>query len=364
LTALLAPGIALYLLAVEPGIIRRPRLVATCAVALVGTAVALYLELPIRAAMGAPLVYGHPDTLGGFMYVVLGQQFGGLMTNPLDDLGQKAADLATLAGQQLGVLAAFVPAAAVVVALRQPRYALLTMTWMVVTCWFAASFHDGVVDRYYLGPLLIAITWLGVAAGLLVEAAFPAAAPRDLADEGAAGAAAAPLARTRLVAVIASLALAAGLVLPAALAAPATFRRVDLSRDARATDWSRWVMAVAEERAVIVSWWSFSTPLWYRTLVMGERPDVWVVADRDRLDENLGSIDDVIRANLASRPVYLIRYPNEISELEATWELELVSDPNGMQPLYRVVGPRAGADQTAPAARSAIVQPPPATMRP
>ncbi len=35
----------------------------------------LYLELPIRAAMGAPLVYGHPDTWDGFWYVVLGAQF-------------------------------------------------------------------------------------------------------------------------------------------------------------------------------------------------------------------------------------------------------------------------------------------------
>ena len=83
--------------------------------ALVGTAVVLYLELPIRAAMGAPLVYGRPDTVDGFLYVVLGQQFGGLVTNPLDDLGQKAADLVALAGQQLGLLAALVPAAAILV---------------------------------------------------------------------------------------------------------------------------------------------------------------------------------------------------------------------------------------------------------
>ena len=83
LTILLALGIALFVLAVEPGILRRPHLVARCVGALVGTTVILYLELPIRAAMGAPLVYGHPDTWDGFWYVVLGEQFRGDLAGPL-----------------------------------------------------------------------------------------------------------------------------------------------------------------------------------------------------------------------------------------------------------------------------------------
>jgi hypothetical protein len=112
----------------------------------------------------------------------------------------------------------------------------------------------------------------------------------------------------------------------------------------------------------MVSWWSYSTPLWYRTLLLGERPDVWVVDDRDRLDEDLGSVDDVIRANLATRPVYLVRYPSEIADLEAAWQLEVLLDPFGLQPLYSVVGPR-------PAAASAprtpgIARPRAATMGP
>jgi hypothetical protein len=101
--------------------------------------------------------------------------------------------------------------------------------------------------------------------------------------------------------------------------------------------------------AVIVSWWSFSTPLWYRTVVLGERPGVQVVDDRDRLDEDLGSVDDVIRANVALRPVYLVRKSAEISALEAAWILEIIPDPRGIQPLYRVVGPRPTAGRLMPA---------------
>jgi hypothetical protein len=67
-----------------------------------------------------------------------------------------------------------------------------------------------------------------------------------------------------------------------------------------------------------VSWWSYSTPLWYATIVDGRRPDITIVDDRDRLDQNLGDLDQVIARYLPSRPVYLIR--NGTSELPAVAE--------------------------------------------
>jgi len=367
LTLLLAPGIAFFVVAVEPRILLRPRLLALCAGALVGTAAALYLQLPIRAAMGAPLVYGLPNTWDGFWYVVLGEQFRGDLVDPFGDLGRKAGELVTLAGAQLGVLTAAVPAAFLLAAVRRPRFALLTVTWLVVTCWFAASYTNAVIDRYYLGPLLIVVAWLGVGAGILVQILVSRfggegeGEPRPTADPGPEDVAARPGAGARLAASALSAALAASLVLPAALAAPATASRIDLSRDTRATDWSRWALAAMEPDAVMISWWSFSTPLWYRTVVLGERPDIRVVDDRDRLDEGLGSVDDVIRATIATRPVYLLRNPGEMGDLELAWILETIVDPGGMQPIYRVVGPRPGAGR---AVHSATAQVRPATMPP
>jgi hypothetical protein len=363
LTILLAPGIALFVLVVEPRIVLRPRLLALCAVALAGTTVAVYLELPIRAAMGAPLVYGRPDTWDGFWYVVLGEQFRGDLVNPFGDLGRKLADLVTLAGQQLGVLAAVVPAAFIVVTLRRPRFALLTGTWLVIACWFAASYTNAAIDRYYLGPALIAITWLGVAAGLLVNAIVQRLGVHDPTDEpaGRGGAAGSTTGRVALAGGALGLGLAAALVLPAALAAPATVARVDASADTRATDWSRWVLATVEPDAVIISWWSYSTPLWYRTVILGERPDAWVVDDRDRLDEDLGTVDDVIRANLPTRPVYLIRNPGEMQALAASWVIVSIPDPRGQQPLYRVLGAQPGARL---GGSSAWLQARPASMAP
>ena len=111
LTLLLAPAIGVYVLLVQPGIVRQPRLIATCAGALVGTLVLVYLELPIRAGiLRAPLVYGTPNTWEGFLYIFLAQQFQGSVGSPLEDLGPKWAALAKLAAEQLGVLALFLPA--------------------------------------------------------------------------------------------------------------------------------------------------------------------------------------------------------------------------------------------------------------
>jgi len=331
LTVLLAPGIGLFVLAVEPRVWRRSAQLGRCVAALLGVAAVLYLELPIRAAMGAPLVYGHPDTWGGFWYVVLGLQFGGAVSGPFSDLAGKAGALVSLATAQFGPLAALIPASFLVVAIRRPRYALLTGMSLVVTCWFAASYTNADIERYYLGPILIAISWLAIAAAALVDGVE--AQLLVIEDD--------PGPRPRFVRILASLIVAVVLVAPAIIAAPTTRLIVDQSTDTRAADWSRWAFRTAEPDAVLVTWWGYSTPLWYRQVILGERADVRVVDDRTRLDENLGSVDDVIRANVGSRPVYLVRRDEDLAALEGGWLLDVVPDPGGLQPLLRVVGPRA-----------------------
>ena len=83
LTLLLAVPVGLYVLAVDPGIWHRGRLVLTCVAVLVGTVVLVYLELPLRAGpFRSALVYGTPNTLDGFRYIVLAEQFRGSLSNP------------------------------------------------------------------------------------------------------------------------------------------------------------------------------------------------------------------------------------------------------------------------------------------
>jgi hypothetical protein len=57
---------------------------------------------------------------------------------------------------------------------------------------------------------------------------------------------------------------------------------------------------------VVISWWSYLTPLWYVQRVEYRRPDITIADDRSRLDEHLGDIRDVIDAHLGREPVYVV----------------------------------------------------------
>jgi hypothetical protein len=93
---------------------------------------------------------------------------------------------------------------------------------------------------------------------------------------------------------------------------PSRFAAVDLSANRDASGWVDHALEVMEPDAIIVSWWSYSTPLWYAQHVEGRRPDLRIVDDRTRLDEDLGDIRDVIDAPLGRRPVYVIRDDQQI----------------------------------------------------
>lgn len=335
LTLLLAPAIGVFVLAVEPGLVRRPRLIVACATALVLTLVAVYLELPLRAGpFRAPLVYGHPETWDGFWYVALAEQFRGSVVGPFSELGPKFAELVGRTARAFGPLAILIPLAFVVTARSRPRYAVLSGIAVATTCFFAASYVNADIERYYLGPALIAWTWLAILGG---EAASIVAA--TLAGHGAARRRNGTRRTSRLEGALV-VAIALGLLVPTVVALPGRLRHVDRSRDTLAREWVDRALERMAPDAVIVSWWSYSTPLWYAQHVEGRRPDIAIIDDRTRLDEHLGELTDVIDANLSSRPVYVIRVdPSEIAALERRYLLEPL-DGIPVMSLTRVVARR------------------------
>jgi hypothetical protein len=350
LTVLLAPGIGLFVVATYPGILDRPRFILGLAGALFGTALLLYLELPIRAGLlRAPLVYGHPERLDGFLYVVLAEQFLGSLSQPFADLGGKVVDLARFGYDQLGILAALIPAAFVVTVKREPRYALLTGVSFLITVWFAASYENADISRYYLGPAVFAVTWLALLAAEFVDVAGRVAgvgrAGRSLgAAAGPTSAAPRPLTGWRFgtavrPAVVIELAVAAALLIPTVPALPERGRAADLTNQREASEWEHAAFSLFEPNAVVVSWWSYSTTLWYGQIIEGQRPDVSIVDDRTRLDENLGEVTDVIDAYLGTRPVYVVRLPDDddMAAVEARYNLETFDMPTE-QPVQKVLG--------------------------
>jgi hypothetical protein len=435
LTLLLAIPVGLFVLAVDPGILRRGRLVLSCVAALGVTVLLVYLELPLRAAPGplqAALVYGRPNTWDGFKYIVLAEQFQGSLSDPFGELPRKFGELVTRTVAQFGVLAPLIPLGLLVTAVRRPRYALLTGTAVAITCFFSASYINADINRYYLGPALMAWTWLAILAAAVVERltgiaggdawtaepvgasrpapdldrpatgtadvahpepdgdqpAFatadiaqpapdgdrPATATADVArpepdgDEPAfatadpappapngdqpAFATADPArpaewsdesrdlnaARTR--AGLTALLIAIALLVPTLVAGTGRYAAVDQRGQLDARVWTDHVLEVMQPNAVIVSWWSFSTPLWYAQRVEGRRPDITIVDDRTRLDENLGGLNDVIDANLGMRPVYVIRLDQrELTGLAQRYQLEYI-DGADASALTHVVGRR------------------------
>ncbi len=321
LTLLLIPAVGLFVLAVEPGIIRRPRLILAALAACLVVATLLYLELPLRAGLfRAPLVYGHPETWSGFWDVVLARQFQGDVGGPLADLAGRVNGFMKLAFTQFGPWLILVPSGLFITAVRHPRYALLSGVALLTTCLFAASYTNAAIERYYIGPVFFSWTWLAVLGGAIVDAVTGRVSGM----------------RRRAVAPIVALGVSVVLLLPFAGAFQGRWRNIDQSGNVWEHAWLDEAFTTLERDAVVISWWSYSTPLWYGQLVEHRRPDVWVVDDRTRFDEHLGEITDVIEANLDTRPVYLIPVsPAEVEALSRRYVIEQARPPGN---LYRVIG--------------------------
>ncbi len=341
LTLMLAPAIGLFVLAVAPLLVLQWRLILACAATLVATTALLWLELPIRAAMHAPLVYAHPDTWSGFLYVVMGQQFGGIPATIGDDLGQKYTAVMSLISGWMGPLG-YVAALGIGTSLvRRPRYVVLALLAAAVTSAFAASYQNSDLERYYLVPVFVAFSFVGLGLADAVSlgvwlaetvssrggtsAPEPDGEAAGHAGDGATGLPARGGPSWQAPALLAVEAgLAAILVAASVTAVPVRESVAQFGDNSGAVSqatqtgrqtWMRAVLALPDQGglpadAVIVSNWSDSTTLWYGQKVEGLRPDILIVDDSMRVaaGDNLGEVWDVIDRYLGQRPVFLLRF--------------------------------------------------------
>jgi hypothetical protein len=357
LALLVAPAVAVFVLISDWRVILRWRTVVACFVALLGTMAILFAELPIRGAMHAPLVYGHPDNVSGFLYVVMGQQFTGSLADPFGDLPLKAGHVIDLFTGWMGPVGELAIIGFGTSLVYRPRYVVLTGLAALATCVFSASYANADIERYYLVPLLIAFTWAGLAIadllGLLgwivseigLTMPMKARASADTETESAVGSAdepadepaiqTEPTSRGRMfesgwaarAVLIGEIAIAVTLVY--SLVSVVQTRQLPENSVVGAVSevgntgdeaWVRAILSPADkgglpEDSVIMAWWSDSTRLWYGQKVLGLRPDIYVVDDRTRLDANLGEVQDVFNKYLGNRPVFAIRLSGGIDGL-------------------------------------------------
>ena len=327
LTYLLAPGIALFVLIVQPGILRRPKLIAACASGLVLAAGLLYAYLPIRSAMNPPLDYANPETWDGFRYLVFAEQFRGTF-RPLPGFGDALRAVGQETLQELGAVAPLALVGLLAAAWQRIGLMLLLAAWFAINWFFALGYVNADIGRYYLVPMLAAAVLGGLGASAVVDALVWLW--RRVAQRRASAA---------LVAAV-SVAIAVIALTPSLTFVPARFRSVDASRDQMARRWLDGVMTRLPQEAVVVSWWSFSTTLWYGQYVEHVRPDVTVVDDSTITQHNLGTANDVIDSYLGRRPVFLIRLAVDVPTFESRYVLTPLPGISG--PVYSVDGMKAG----------------------
>ena len=103
-------------------------------------------------------------------------------------------------------------------------------------------------------------------------------------------------------------------------------------------------LAVIAPGAIVMSWWSYATPLWYARYVDGARPDVEVVLG----DRSIAA--ELDRRFPDGRPIYLVQRQAQLDEIRQRYVLEPVAACG--ETLQRVVRPRAEAEasrqETAP----------------
>jgi 4-amino-4-deoxy-L-arabinose transferase-like glycosyltransferase len=327
LTLLLIPPIGLYVLSVEPGVWRRWKLVLACLGAALGTVALVYLELPIRGGLvPAPLIYGQPATWDGFWYIALAEQFRGSLDNPFADLPAKLDDLVRLAREQLGLVALAIPPAFLISVRRAPRYTLLTGSALLVTVLFNQAYSNADINRYYLGPVLVVWTWIGILAAEVADLAAVLVA--SLGARGRLQTLESPA--VQRASMVAAGIVGAVLLLPTLQDFANRRHEADRSGDTGAAQWVAEALPAVPEGAVLISWWSTSTPLWYAQKVQGLRPDIDIIDDRTMLDRNIGRAPDVIAANLGHHPVYVIRANDrDLNELLDQFDMTLVASSGG-----------------------------------
>jgi hypothetical protein len=333
LTGLLALGIAPWLFFVDPGFWRRWKLILTCAGLLV-LGLMTYLYIPIRALTPPepPLFYARPTTLDRLKYLIFAEQFHGLFDNfqnPFDFFGikwQKAESV--LARQFMGPGWLIVAMGAATLAVRRLGAFVFLGLIVVGNVFYSLNFEDGDIDRYYLTSALVAAAFLGVAIAFLAATCARAVAEASRRSAGTIG-------RRRLARVAGVVVVALAAIFPG-VALISGYDSHDLSHNRDADRWVASVYAALPPNAVVISWWSYSTPLWYHRWIEGERPDVKIIDERNILDDGYGTATAAIRTFLGRRPVYVVPTDWDVGRYRLLFNTEDVDTYGGYTALLHI----------------------------
>lgn len=283
------PPYALFILVVEPRLLRRPgRLLALLVAFLLP--LLTYLYLPIRARAHPPFDPGNLNTLDGFLDLVLARGLSyNLFRYSWADQPRLWASFFTLLRLQFNPLAL---ALAVIGVgwLARHRWRVLLVTALFALLELAYTLNTiSDIHGYLLPVFMLVAVWIG-AGGQAVVAGLRGLAQRRGREAWA-------RAGTLL------------LLLPLwTLAANFVPLRAAASRADEV--FARQVFELVEKDAYVACDWGTYTPLWHRQQVEHVRPDVEVEAIWPGPNPFLTAVE----RHLGTRPVYLTLYKREVAE--------------------------------------------------
>lgn len=315
LTATLAPALGFFVVASYPAILREPGTIARAAGALLA-GLAVYLYVPLRAAMDPPIHHDWaPTSPDLFLRYVLGLDFQRSMgflspEGPAQAIGALPGFLAQL-GDALGpatlwILLGLAAIGFASLVRRSPPVALLLGLSALGPLDAALTYENADIERYYFASIEVLVMVAALGASLLL----------------------APLGTAQVPAL--RFASAMFLLLPASLL-PLNMDRV---RPASADCFMDGVLSTAPPGTIVMSSWSYSTPLLYGLHVEHLRPDIEIVNGLEaipaELDRRVGE----------GRPIYLIEPDWILEPMAERYRLEPVDVGCGM--VVQAVAGRAG----------------------
>jgi hypothetical protein len=304
LTLFVAPCIAVFVVWVGRHELRvKPWGLAAAAVACVA-GMSVYLYVPIAASQSPPLPYNHPVTWDGVWWLVSGTQFRGqfnfLTPNGPADLVASLPALWTLVSSQATPVVPILGLAGLALLVRRrPAFGLMCVAILVTHVYIWSTYLR--LEHYLLVAWLILA--IGAAVALDATARWLAAHIAKTADRG-----------RQVEAVVGAIAVVFALWLGVTNWGPA-----DRSGDRTAETYVDTVLQALPADAAILTQWDASTPLWHATLVLGRRPDLFVVDDTNIVYEGWGSRENRIASLICERPVYILRLNDQ--DLVPTREL-------------------------------------------
>ncbi len=219
-----------------------------------GAGLLVYLTLPMRALSKPPVNWGNPLTLNSFVWLVSGKLYQDqLFVLTLASVGARARSVAALLIEQFGIPGLIIGLIGVIVFYKPFRLFRNTLWIVAAFSVFAIGYatHDSYV--YLIPAFLCFAIWIGLGAAGLMDL-FSRKFPRI------------------------GMALGFIFVFYSFLLAASNWQQVDASRDMRAEDFGREVLAQAPANAIVFAKGDKAIfTMWYFHFALQNRPDLAIV---------------------------------------------------------------------------------------